>query len=142
MKFWDSSAIIALCVDVPEARATRALLRADRTMAVWWGTRTECVSALGRQARDGAIDPRGQGQARAVLSALAEVWSEVQPSEAVRSTAERLLATHSLGAADALQLAAALQWRGQPSRGAQVVTFDARLRAAARGEGFAVLPAD
>lgn len=142
MRFWDSSAIIPLCVDVPEARATRALLRADRTMAVWWGTRTECVSALERQARGGAIDPRGQGQARAVLSALAHVWSEVQPSEAVRTTAERLLATHPLRAADALQLAAALQWRGQPSRGAQVVTFDPRLRAAARAEGFAVLPAD
>lgn len=142
MRFWDSSAIVPLCVDVPEAPATRALLRGDRAMAVWWATRTECVSALARQVREGSIDLRGEGQARAILAALGRAWAEVQPSEAVRSLAERLLATHALRAADALQLAAALQWRGGPSSGAQFVSFDGRLRGAAYAEGFAVLPAD
>lgn len=142
MRFWDSSAIVPLCVDVPEAPATRALLRADRAMAVWWATRTECVSALARQVREGGIELRGERQARAILAALGRAWSEVQPSEAVRTLAERLLATHALRAADALQLAAALQWRGGPSTGAQFVSFDGRLRGAAYAEGFAVLPAD
>ena len=142
MRFWDSSAIVPLCVDVPEAPATRALLRADRAMAVWWATRTECVSALARQVREGSIELRGERQARAILAALGRAWSEVQPSEAVRTLAERLLATHALRAADALQLAAALQWRGGSSTGAQFVSFDGRLRGAAYAEGFAVLPAD
>lgn len=142
MRFWDSSAIVPLCVDVPEAPATRALLRADRAMAVWWATRTECVSALARQVREGSIELRGERQTRAILAALGRAWWEVQPSEAVRTLAERLLATHALRAADALQLAAALQWRGGPSTGAQFVSFDGRLRGAAYAEGFAVLPAD
>jgi len=60
----------------------------------------------------------------------------------MRTLAERLLTTHALRAADALQLAAALQWRGEPSSGAQFVSFDGRLRGAAYAEGFAVLPAD
>ena len=142
MRFRDSSAIVPLCVDVPEAQATRALLRRDRAMAVWWATRTECVSALARQVREGSIDLRGEGQARAILATLGQVWSEVQPSEALRTLAERLLATHPLRAADALRLAAALQWRGGPSTAAAFVTFDLRLRGAAYAEGFAVLPAD
>ena len=142
MRFWDSSAIVPLCVDAPEGQATRALLRRDRAVAVWWATPTECVSALARQVREGSIDLRGEGQARAILATLGQVWSEVQPSEALRTLAERLLATHPLRAADALQLAAALQWRGGPSTAAGFVSFDGRLRGAAYAEGFAVLPAD
>jgi hypothetical protein len=111
-------------------------------MAVWWATRTECVSALARQVREGSIDLRGEGQARAILATLGQVWSEVQPSEALRTLAERLLATHPLRAADALQLAAALQWRGEPSTAAAFVSFAGRLRGAAYAEGFSVLPAD
>lgn len=142
MRFWDSSAIVPLCVDVPEAQAMRALLRRDPAMAVWWATRTDCVSALARQVREGSIDLRGDGQARAILATLGQVWSEVQPSEALRTLAELLLATHPLRAADALQLAAALQWRGGPSIAAEFVSFDGRLRGAAYAQGFAVLPAD
>jgi predicted nucleic acid-binding protein len=142
MRFWDSSAVVPLCVDAPEAPATRALLRSDRAMAVWWATRTECISALVRQVREGSMDLRGEREARAILTALERAWSEVQPAETVRGLAERLLATHTLRAADALQLAAALQWRGRPSAGAQFVCFDGRLRGAAHAEGFAVLPVE
>jgi len=142
VRFWDSKAIVPLCVDGPEAPPTRALLRAGRSMAVWWATRTECVSALARQVREGSIGPRGEAQARAILTAFGQAWSEVQPSEAVRTLAERLLAAHELRAADALQLAAAVQWRGGPPTGAQFVSFDGRLRGAAYAEGFALLPAD
>ena len=141
MRFWDSSAIVPLCVDVPQAQATRGLLRVDREMAVWWATRTECISALARQVREGSIDRAGQGQARTVLAELGRVWAEVQPSEAVRSLAERLLVTHALRAADAFQLAAAIQWRGAPPNDAELVSYDGRLRAAAHAEGFVLLPA-
>lgn len=142
MRFWDSSAIVPLCVDVPEAPATRSLLRGDHAVAVWWATRTECVSALARQVREGSLDRRGERQARAILAALGRAWTEVLPSEAVRSIAERLLGVHALRAADALQLAAALQWCGVPTAETQFVSFDGRLRAAAHAEGFAILPAD
>jgi hypothetical protein len=39
-----------------------------------------------------------------------------------------------------LQLAAALVWCGGQTRGAEVVSFDSRLREAALREGFGVLP--
>ena len=62
--------------------------------------------------REGGLAPAGYRAARRVLAALAEKWVELLPSEAVRATAERLLAVHALRAADALQLGAALDWCG------------------------------
>ena len=47
----------------------------------------------------------------------------------------RVLRLHLLRAAEALQLAAALEWTG-PSANGQFITFDDRLRAAAEREGF------
>ena len=68
------------------------------------------------------------------------VWSEVQPSELLRGTTERLLAVHALRAADALQLAAALQWCQRQPVDRHLVSFDTRLRDAAYKEGFTILP--
>ena len=140
MKFWDSSAVIALCVDEPTSAGIRSVLRGDPSLVAWWSTRTECLSGLLRRSREGSISGKGLADARAALTALANTWVEVQPSEAVRSGAERLLAAHALRAADALQLAAALVWCGGQARGAEMVAFDSRLREAASREGFGVLP--
>ena len=140
MRFWDSSAVVPLCVAEPHSANARSLLVGDPAVAVWWATRTECLSALTRRMREGGLAPAGYRAARRVLAALAETWVELLPSEAVRATAERLLAVHALRAADAFQLGAALAWcRGQPSRHG-IVTLDIRLRDAASREGFDALP--
>lgn len=140
MKFWDTSAVAALCVAEPTSATARAAAFADPAMIVWWGTRTECVSALARRVREGGMSGTGERQARDVLRQLVQVWAEVQPSESLRDTAERLLAVHPLRAADAFQLAAALQWCQGAAAGHAVVSFDARLRGAAYREGFTLLP--
>ncbi len=140
MKFWDSSAVISLCVDEPTSAAMRSVLRSDPAMVAWWSTRIECLSALLRRSREGSLSGAGVAEARALLRALADSWVEVEPSESVRTSAERLLAAHALRAADSLQLAAALLWCGGHTRGAEVVCFGARLREAALREGFGVLP--
>jgi uncharacterized protein len=58
--------------------------------------------------------------------------------DAVKSYVTRLLRVHSLRAADALQLAAALvRANGQPE-GRLLCTLDERLAGAARREGFVV----
>ena len=140
MRFWDSSAVVPLCVAEPHSANARSLLVGDPAVAVWWATRTECLSALTRRMREGGLAPAGYRAARRVLAALSETWVELLPSEAVRATAERLLAVHALRAADAFQLGAALAWcGGQPSRH-EIVTLDIRLRDAASREGFDALP--
>ena len=67
-------------------------------------------------------------------------WTEVLPTDSVRSQAERLLLRHPLRAADALQLAAAMLWVDAEPDGHPLITFDGRLAEAARGEGFRALP--
>ncbi len=140
MKFWDSSAIIPLCLKEQTSEAVKRLIKSDEDIVVWWTTKVECVSALSRRRREGALDNSSELKAKAVLSALSEEWSEVQPSETVRQRAERLLAVHPLRAADAFQLAAALVWTQDNPQGFEIVCLDQNLREAGHKEGLTVLP--
>jgi len=62
-------------------------------------------------------------------------------STSLRRTAERLLRTHPLRAADSLQLASALVAADHDPTTLEVVCLDARLATAARREGFKVINA-
>ena len=140
MKFWDTSAIVPLCVQEPNSGTVREILIEEPSIVVWWGTRTECISALMRQVREGGLTPTDERAARHVLQTLMPTWTEMQPSEALRSTAERLLTVHPLRTADALQLAAAIQWCQGLTTGQGFVAFDRQLRDVSYREGFTVLP--
>ena len=140
MNFWDTSAVIPLCVQEPLSATVRDLLMCNTSMVVWWGTHTECISALMRRVREGGMPPTDEQAARRVLDRLAQSWMEIQPSETVRSIAERLLAVHVLRAADALQLAAALMACEAHTKGQGFVSLDQRLRVVGYKEGFTVLP--
>ena len=81
--------------------------------------------------------------AAGAISALDEFLSaaaEVPPSDAVRDKACRLLRVHSLGAADAQQLAAALVLRGEDPVLLEFVCLDNKLRDAAMREGLKLQP--
>ncbi len=128
-----------LTVSEATTEAMRALAEEDPVMCVWWATEVECVSALARLEREGALTDTAMTVALERLDNLAEAWNELQPVVAVRGTARRLLRVHTLRAADALQLAAAvIVAEGMPSS-LEIVTLDERLAAAARREGFTVL---
>ena len=142
MKFWDSSAIIPLCLKEKKSEAMKGLMKDDEDIVVWWTTRIECLSALSRRQREGVLPSGDEAKARTVLSALAAACSEVQPTETVRLRAERLLSIHPLRAADALQLASALIWAQETPRGLDFVCLDQNLREGALKEGFSVLPPD
>ena len=140
MRFWDSSAIIPLCLKEPASHEVGRLVKADEDLVVWWVTRVECLSALSRQRREGAIGTEAELKAKAILSLLLSAWTEIQPSDPVRLRAERLVATHPLRAGDALQLAAALIWAQETPQDLEFVCLDQNLRHAALKEGFTVLP--
>jgi predicted nucleic acid-binding protein len=142
MKFWDSSAIIPLCLREKRSEVMKGFIKDDEDIVVWWTTRIECLSALSRRQREGVLPSGDEAKARTVLSALAATWSEVQPTETVRLRAERLLSIHPLRTADALQLASALIWAQETPRGLDFVCLDQNLREGALKEGFFVLPSD
>ena len=74
------------------------------------------------------------------LAAFQRIWSEVEPERALRDNATRLLRTHDLRAADALQLAAALVAADGEPRSLDFVCLDTRLSMAAQDEGFRITP--
>ena len=142
MSFWDSSALLPLCVNEPASRLVQDISRAHDVPVFWWASIVECSSALERRSRSGELTFEEKRHAEQLLWELAAAWSEVQPSQALRQRAVRLLRQHDLRAADALQVAAALLWAGERPFGRVFVCLDSRLRQAAQREGFTVLPQD
>jgi predicted nucleic acid-binding protein len=139
VRFWDSSAVLPLLVGEAKTDATQAIVGDDPVMLVWWATQVECVSAISRLERQGDLTSEATQEALERLDALAEGWNEVQPVEATRRAARRLLRVHSLRAADALQLGAAVVAAEGHAPSLEIVTLDDRLAEAARREGFVVL---
>ncbi len=140
MKFWDSCAIIPLCLEEPFSGFLRALAQKDDGIVAWWGTPVECNSAFARYRRENKITLDEERVFRGLVNALSETWNEICPSEEARTLSSRLLLRYPLRAADSLQLAAALIWSGNHPEGFEFVCLDARLRDAAQTEGFSVLP--
>lgn len=138
MRFWDSSALVPLLLEQPLTARVRELLAEDADVVVWWATPVECASAVARLRREGAMSPGDEAGLVQLLGRMRASWYEMVPGDQIRAQALRVLRLHPLRAADALQLAAALEWAGTPSSGT-LVTFDDRLADAAEREGFVVL---
>jgi predicted nucleic acid-binding protein len=139
MRYWDSSAFVPLLVTEARTAQLQKWLRDDSQVTTWWGTELECVSALARREREQQVGSAEITEAYRRLGDFAAGWQEVQPEAAVRETARRLLRSHPLRAADALQLAAAIVAANQRPAELEFVCLDERLAAAARREGFPIL---
>lgn len=139
MIFWDSSALVALLMDEVDSQPRRQQLQADSELAVWWGTPVECESAIQRRVREGSLSVSDARLARECLADLSTSWHEVSPVVAVRTLSRRLLRTHPLRAADALQLAAALALGEAGLNQLSFACSDIRLATAAETEGLHVV---
>lgn len=140
MRFWDSSALTTLFLSEPASYRVEDLLSGDAGIAIWWATPVECLGAVARAKRGGRFADSSIRRAKALLDFVLAHALEVEPSAEIRDHARRLVVTHALRAADALQLAAALFWCGGDTRVESFVCLDDRLRGAAALEGFRVLP--
>jgi predicted nucleic acid-binding protein len=138
LRFWDSSAIVPLLVAEANTDAVREIAEDDPVMLVWWATQVECISAIARLERQGDLTTEATQDALERLDALVEGWNEVQPVDAARRTARRLLRVHDLRAPDALQLAGAVVASEGHAASLEIVTLDHRLAEAARREGFVI----
>ena len=82
------------------------------------------------------LDIRDWAKASKLAQNLADSWSVIQPSDALRSTSIQLVDSYDLRAADSLQLAAALEWCEYAPQGRAFLTADQKLRDAAVLSGF------
>jgi predicted nucleic acid-binding protein len=133
--FWDASALVPLCVR--QGITPRAIVLYKRYDAiVWWATPVEIASALARLVRMKQLDPADWTKTRKLAKNLADSWSLIQPSNALRSKAMQLVERYDLRAADSLQLAAALSWCEDAPQERVFLTADQKLWDAALLIGF------
>lgn len=139
MRFWDSSAIVPLVIKEKASEALVKLRTIDPAMVVWWGTETECLSALARREREGSLSRTTVVAAEAILQEILHSAYTVLSSQEIRHHARRLLMTHPLRAGDALQLAGAVLFAEAEAGKLPFVTLDKNLAECAEKEGFPVL---
>jgi predicted nucleic acid-binding protein len=139
LAFWDASALVPLCVGQTTTPRAIALYKSYEAV-VWWATPVEIASALARLVRMQQLDSGDCAKARRLAAALADAWFVIQPSDALRTKATQLVDRFDLRAADALQLAAALEWCQDIPQGRVFLTADQRLREAAVLAGFDAKP--
>jgi len=135
LAFWDASALVPLCVGQSTTPRAIALYKTYEAV-VWWATPVEIASALARLGRMKQLDSSDSARARQLAAALADAWFVIQPSEGLRAKATQLVDRHDLRAADALQLAAALEWCQDAPQSRVFLTADQKLREAAILTGF------
>ncbi len=136
--FWDTSALIPLCVKQQPTAALRELLE-QHEIAVWWATSVEMRSAFERLLRMGQLTQAEHIAAGIRLEILRCGWRELQPTEALRAQAEIFLTSYPLKAADSLQLAAAWTWCSGDVQLCTFVSGEAQLLDAARQVGFQIV---
>lgn len=140
MRFWDSSAVVPLIVAQAASSLADSWLSDDPELALWTLTAVELTSALRRLVREGLLAERDANAGEARVDELVQASHLVVNVDVVKSQARRLLRLHSLRAADAMQLGAALEWAAGRPTGRLFVTLDAQLGRAAAREGFRVIP--
>ncbi len=136
--FFDSSAIIPVLLQQTFSTQARRLLRKYQKPVLAWTTPIEVQSALSRLYREGYLNDKGYQAAVDRFSNIEDNRLEVLPTAKLRDLAKEMLRSYDVRAADAIQLASALLWCNEKSKGKPFITFDARLAEAATKAGFAV----
>jgi predicted nucleic acid-binding protein len=139
MKFWDSSAIVPLLVEEDRTADARRLLSEDQSILASQLTPVEVSSALWRKRHANELTSAAHEEAERMFAEISRRWREISHAPEMVAQALDLLSRHPLRSMDALQLAAAMFASGTTAR-IPIVTFDRRFAAAARAEGFAILP--
>src|SRR5258708_12607877 len=126
LAFWDSSALVPLCVRQEITPRAIALYKIHDA-AVWWATPVEIASGLARLLRMKQLDSSDWTKACKLAKKLAGSWSVIQPSGALLARSIQLVERYDLRAADSFQLAAALEWCEDAPQGRVFLTPDHNL---------------
>ena len=137
--FFDTSAIVPLCVTQPTSLKARQAYRSFSRQVVAWTASIEGAGAIYRAVRLGGLSESQAGRALGRLDQLERRWTEIAASDRVRHSAIDVISTYDLRSADAIQLASALVWCKGKARHRSFVCFDQRLTEAARVIGFTTM---
>lgn len=139
MRFWDTSALVPLILDEPSSTRMRAIFADDPDILTSAFTTIEIASAVWRRRHAEQLPLAAHQEADELFATLSMTWTELAVSQDAIDSAIGTMSRQTLRAGDALQLGTALIAAGRASK-LEFVTLDEDLKAAARAEGFPVLP--
>jgi predicted nucleic acid-binding protein len=139
MRFFDASAIVAAYTNQANTARARELL-ASSDVAVSRLSQVETTSAFARLGRERRSEEERRDAAIAAFLDDLDGWYIVELTAEVAARARDLLVRHALRAADAIQLASALEIQTNgPVPLDAFVAYDRRLADAARRERLTVI---
>jgi uncharacterized protein len=136
--YLDSSALVKVFVKEPSSGMFNLALSAAAEVTLGDLTLTELASTLGRLTREGRLTVAASHAIYLKAEQLGTSYRRVELTPPIHRRAERLLLTSTkipLRAADALHIATALD-----ANAATMVSFDERLREAAKSQGLFIAP--
>lgn len=138
MSFWDTSAIVPLCLSESRSQSARRLWRLFESCNVWRETAVEVESTFARLEREGTLSADDYAFCVKQLARIESRWLVVEPSSRAIDLARTFPRQFGLRALDSLQLAAALVWCNEFPKNKVFVSADARLLKAAESIGFSI----
>jgi hypothetical protein len=140
--YFDTSALLKLLVDEPDAQHVRGVYRDARSVCTHGIAYVEILAGLGKAERMGRIPDQLMPR---LLEQVDRLWAQidvVQLDEMMSRRAGQLALRHDLRAFDAVHLAAAERAFGVVGRRSRyrLVATDKRMRAGARALGIEVAP--
>ena len=138
MSFWDSSALVPLCLNEFRSQTARSFWRRFSERYVWRGTPVEIVSAITRRLTEQSINTRELRVAESRLADLERRWTAIESTDRCVVLARTFPGLYGLRALDSLQLASALIWCKELPKNKDFVSADVRLLKAAESAGFTI----
>ena len=136
--YLDTSALVKLFVREPGDQLVHELVQEADAVTTSRVAYAEACAAIARSRREGRL---AESPFREALAELKAKWPDFAAVEVDELIAGDLAVKHALRGFDAIHLAAALRIRaGIGKETITFSTFDSRQAAAARDEGFRVLP--
>lgn len=138
MPFFDTSALVPLCVNESTSSAAGRIWKSSSGQIIWCETPVELESAIARLLRTNRLDMVEFNRAKKRLGNLETKWEVIEHDHRIIQLARTFPLQYGLKAADSLQLAAALVWCNEHPKNRDFVSADAGLLKAAGSAGFTV----
>jgi hypothetical protein len=135
VRYWDSSALVAVFIAEGRTAEMDRLLAVDQEVTVSFLTLIEIASAITRR----PLAERTREVARFTFHEVQKAWTIIDDYEEIASLAIVIAERHRLRTGDAIQLATAIV-ASKDAPKLPFVTLDRDLARAARLEGFPTLP--
>jgi len=138
MSFWDSSAVVPLCINEDRSQLARKVWRQLTDRNIWRESSVEIASTFARLEREQILNEASRKKAEKRIRLLEKECNTIPATERQIELARTFPSLYGLKTLDSLQLAAALVWCKEQPKNKDFVSGDAKLLRAAETVGFKI----